>query len=224
MVRRVGLLVICACVLAGTALAATRDPRDPQKKHNAADQAWAERIRVQRSDLGAGDWRVEASGDDDDRGAPRECKKPDLSDLVETGSAEEPDFSRNASFVGSGSIVFRTERELAIAWKRLTRTPYTKCFIWAFNKGAAGSGARARVVSSGPIKMAKLAPRFITGRMNVVLSGPNASIRGRISYYFAARGRASVMLLVASFGRPATPIAEALERRLATLVASRLKK
>ena len=223
MLGRLGLLLLAFAVLAGTASAAGSKAGDPQKRHNAADQAWAEAIRVQRSDLGAGDWRVEASSDDD-RGAPKQCKDPDFSDLVETGSAEDPDFSRNGSFVGSGSIVFQNERQLATAWKRLVRTPFNECIVWAFRKGAAGSGTDIRIVSSGPIRIAQLAPRFRTGRVTVVIKGPAATVKGRLSFYFAARGRASVMLMVLSFGKPLTPISESFERRLATLVANRLRR
>jgi hypothetical protein len=223
MFGRLGFLLLVLAVCAGTASAAGTKEGDPQKRHNAADQAWAKAMRVQRSDLGAGDWRVEASSDDD-RGVPKACKDPDLSDLVETGSAEEPDFSRDGSFVGSGSIVFQTERQLTTAWNRLSRTPFTDCLVWAFKKGAAGSGARVRIVSTGPARIPKLAPRYKTGRVNVVISGPAATVNGRFTYYFAAKGRASVLLMVMSFGKPLTPISESLERRLATLVAKRLNR
>jgi hypothetical protein len=223
MAGRLGLLLLALAVLAGSASAAGNKAGDPQKRHNAADQAWAEAIRVQRSDLGAGDWRVEPSSDDD-RGAPKACKEPDLSDLVETGSAEEPDFSRNGSFVGSGSIVFQNERQMTTAWNRMARMPFMDCLIWGFKKGAAGSGVRIRIVSTSAVRIAKLAPRFKTGRVNVVISGPAATLKGRFSYYFAARGRASVILMVASFGKPLTPISESLERRLATRVTARLKR
>jgi hypothetical protein len=223
MIGRLGLVLLVVAALAGTASAAGTKAGDPQKRHNAADQAWAKAMRVQRSDLGAGDWRVEPSNDDD-RGAPKACKDPDLSDLVETGSAEEPDFSRDGSFVGSGSIVFQTERQLTTAWNRLSRAPFTECLIWAFKQGAAGSGVRVRIVSTGPVRIAKLAPRYKTGRVNVVISGPAATLKGRFSYYLAAKGRASVILMVISFGKPLTPISESLERRLATLVAKRLNR
>lgn len=222
MLRRLALTLICAGLLAGTAFAAG-DPREPKKRHNKADQQWAEEIRVQRSDLGAGDWRVEAASHDD-RGAPTNCRDPNLSDLVETGSAEQPDWSRNSSFVMSGAVVFQSERQLATAWRRYARMDLTGCIGWAFMKGARSSGVTTTVTSSGPIRIAKLAPMFRTGRITLTVSGPAASIKGRMSYYFAARGRASVILMVASFGKPATPISEALERRIVQRVISRLKR
>ena len=224
MIRRLGLVLVCAGALAGSALAATaRDPRDPQERHTAADQAWAEAIRPQRSDLGPGDWRVEPANDDD-HGAPKACKGPNLSDLVETGGAEEPDWSRNTSFVGSASAIFKNERQLATAWQRFARTDFTQCLVWAFKKGLAGSGVSLTVTSSGPVRIAKLAPLFRTGRVTVTVRGPAATIKGRLSYYFAGRGRASVILMIASFSKPATPISEALERRLVTRVTQRLKR
>jgi hypothetical protein len=225
MARRLFVVVLLLGCLAGTAFAAAgSDPRDPKKRHNDADQAWAEAIRIGRSDLGQGDWRVEHLSTDDDRGAPKQCRNPNLSDLVETGSTEEPDFSRNGSFVGSGSMVFQTAGQTRIAWNRLMSQPVTQCLIIGFKRGLAGSGANVQVTSSGPVRMPKLAPLFKTGRVSVVLSGGGKTIKGRFSYYYAARGRATAVLVVASFGAPFTPIPESLERKLATLVAKRLQK
>jgi hypothetical protein len=222
MLGRLGLAFLLVAVLTGTASAAATKQGDPQKHHNAADQAWAERMHIQRSDLGAGDWRVEADSGDHSL-APKDCKDPDLSDLVETGSAENPNFSRNGSFVGSGSSVFQTESQAAKAWSRISGQSWTRCLTVAMRQGLAGSGARLRIVSSGSIAMPKLAPRFKTTRIRLVVSGPAATIQGRIGVYLAAQGRAVAMVLVMSFGRPLRPISESMERRLATLVASRLK-
>ncbi len=224
MFGRLGLVLLAVVSLVGTASAAGSKAGDPQKRHNPADQAWAEAIRVQRSDLGPGDWRVEPPNEVDAPGGPKACKDPDLSDLVESGSAEEPDFFRNGSFVASGSIVFQSDRQLTAAWNRIARTPFTDCLIWAFKQGAAGSGVRIRIASTGPVRIGKLAPRFKTGRVDVVLSAQSATLKGHFSYYLAARGRASVILMIASFDRPLTPVSAKLERRLATLVANRLKR
>lgn len=223
MVGRLGLTLLCAGVLAGTALAAGSGPREPQKRHNAADQAWARAIRIHRADLGSGDWRVEQSNDDNG-GAPKGCKDPDLSDLVETGEAENPDFSRNGSFVGSGAAVFLNEEQATSAWQRVARQPVNRCMIEAFRKAIAGSGARLSAVSDRLVQTPKLAPHFTAGRVRIAVSGPAAKIRGRISYYFYARGRATALLMVVSFGPPMQPIPESLERRLAGLVAERLRR
>jgi hypothetical protein len=220
MVGRLGLALLGAVVLTGAALAANCDP---QKRHNAADQAWAKAIRVQRSDLGP-DWRVEHSSGGSG-GAPKGCNDPDLSDLIETGSADQPDFSRNGSFVGSGSIVLESNRQMTVAWSRISRVMDIDCLTAAFKQGVQSEGVRLRIVSKGAVHIAKLAPHFKTGRFSFVMSAPPATIKGRFSFYLAARGRASVMLMVVSLGKPAaTPISESLERRLATLVASRLER
>ena len=192
----------------------------PQKRPNAADQAWAAAIRIHRDDLGGGDWRLEPS--QDNVGAPQGCKEPDLSDLVETGEAENPDFSRNGSFVGSGAAVFLTKKQATAAFQRVARQSFNRCMISAFKQGLSGSGARLRILSSGPIAMKTSAPHFTSGRVRFSVAGPAAKIDGRISYYFLARDRAIAMLLIASIGKPMQPISAALESRLANLVAARL--
>jgi hypothetical protein len=223
MARRFVIALLTLAALAGTASAAVTKAGDPKKRHNAADQAWAERMRIQRDDLGAGDWRVEPPDPDNDRGAPKVCKDPNMSDLVETGSSEEPNFSRNNSFVSSSSVVFQTAAQLRTAYGRLARAPLNECLTWAFKQGAAASGARVRVSSFRSIRVSHLAPLGKAARVDLVVSGPAASIRGHISYYLLARGRASVLLMIASFGRPATPISASLERQLTTVVGQRLR-
>lgn len=223
MARRVLLVLLALAAFAGTASAAATKAGDPKKRHTAADQAWAERIRVQRDDLGAGDWRVEPRDPDNERGSPKVCRDPNMSDLIETGSAEEPNWSRNNSFVSSASFVLQTAAQMRTAYGRLARAPLNECLTWAFKQGAALSGARVRVSSFRSLRVSHLAPMGRAARVDLVVSGPAASIRGHISYYLLARGRATVLLSVASFGRPATPISAALERRLATTVATRLK-
>ena len=64
----------------------------------------------------------------------------------------------------------------------------------------------------------------ISGGNRFSVAGPAATITGRMSFYFFARGRAIAMLLVASIGKPMQPISASLEHRLAVLVASRLRR
>jgi hypothetical protein len=222
MIRRLVVLLVSSCLIAGTAGAATRKPTDPQKRLNPADQAWAAAIRIHRGDLGGGDWRLEQS--QDNVAAPQGCQDPNLSDLVETGEAENPDFSRNGSFVGSGAAVFLTTKQASAAFQRVARQSFNRCMISAFKQGLAGSGARLRILSSGSIAMKSPAPHFVSGRVRFSVSGPAATITGRISFYFFARGRATAMLFVASIGRPMQPISASLESRLAGLVAARLHR
>ena len=221
-IRRLAVLLVSSCLIAGTATAATRKPTDPQKRPNPADQAWAAAIRIHRNDLGGGDWRVEQS--QDNVAAPRGCKEPDLSDLIETGEAGNPDFSRNGSFVGSGAAIFKTMKQATAAFQRVARQSFNRCMISAFKQGLASSGASLRILSSGPIAIKSPSPHFVSGRVKFSVSGPAATIAGRISFYFFARGRATAMLFVASIGKPLQPIPAALESRLAALVARRLSR
>jgi hypothetical protein len=216
---RLAVILVAACILAGSAGAAATDPK---KRHNAADQAWAGAIRIQRSDLGAGDWRVEPKNSD--AGAPQACKDPNLSDLVETGSAENPDFSRNGSFVGSRASVFLTEAQATTAWRRIASQAFTRCIATGFKRAISGSNVRLTVLSSGPLAFGKPTGHFATGRVRLRISGPAATLEGRITYYLYAQGRAIALLMVASFGKPLSPISPSLEKRLATLVASRLHR
>jgi hypothetical protein len=222
--RRFVLAVALLALLTGTASAAATKAGDPKKRPNAADQAWAERLRVQHDDLGAGDWRVEPRDPEAERGTPRACKDPNMSDLVETGSAEEPNFSRNLSFVSSSAVVFQTAAQMRTAYRRLARAPLDECIAWAFKKGAELAGARVRVSSLRSLPTSQLAPLGRAARVDLVISGSAASVKGHISYYLLSRGRAGVILLVASFQRPASPISASLERHLATTVAQRLKR
>jgi len=221
-IRRLVVLLVSLCLIAGTAGAATRKPTDPQKRINPADQAWAAAIRIHRNDLGGGDWRVEQS--QNNVAAPQGCKDPDLSDLVETGDAENPDFSRHGSFVGSGAAVFLTTKQATAAFQRVARQSFNRCMISAFKQGMAGSGARLRILSSGSIAMKSPAPHFVSGRVRFSVSGPAATIAGRITFYFFARGRATAMLFVASIGQPLQPIPASVESRLVGLVAGRLHR
>ncbi len=223
MTGRLGLLLAAACALAGTASAAGSDPREPQKRHNPADQAWARAIRIQRADLGAGDWRLEHSSGNDSK-APQDCKNPDLSDLVETGGSDDPDWSRGGGFVGTSVSVFVNPRQATAAWNRLAHQPTTRCLADALKQGMAGSGLRVRIASNGSLPLPKLAPHFASGRVRLILSSSRATIKGRLSYYLYARGRATAMLMVASFDRPLQPISATLERHLADLVAERLSR
>ena len=223
MTRRILAFLLLSFLAAGTATAAARKPTDPQKRLNPADQAWAAAIRLHHDDLGPGDWRLESS-QSNGVAAPQGCKEPDLSDLVETGEAENPDFSRKGSFVGSGAAIFLSAKQATAAFKRVAGQSFDRCMISAFKQGLSGSGARLRILSSGPIALTNPAPHYVSGRVRFSVAGPAATITGRMSFYFFARGRAIAMLLVASIGKPMQPISASLEHRLAVLVASRLRR
>jgi len=225
MARRVGLVLLVLAALAAVAVAAAAgaDSRDPKKRYNAADQAWARAIKIGRSDLGPGDWRVEPSTNEGAELAG--CKKPNLSDLVLTGEAKNPDFSRNGSFVSSEGAVWASARDAEKSWTRSMRFPVEKCLTAALKQGlGADQGVTLSVLFSGRLQVAKLVPRTFAYGLRFRIKGPAATISGRISVYALARGRAEGSFVLISLGKPLQPIPLALERRLAGLVAGRLQR
>jgi hypothetical protein len=225
MARRAGLIVAALAALAAASAAFASDPRDPQHRFNPADQAWAHRILVQHSDLGAGNWQVAKLDNQGDADAPSYCKNPNLSHLVLTGEAKNPDFSRDSSFEDSDGEVWATERDAVAAFNRLKAYPFDRCFKVAMQQELAkGSGITFTVVSSGPLAFPKLAPRQLTYGLKFRMGVGTRKIGGRIDIYAFSRGRADGSVMVASLGAPARPIPLSLERKLATLVAQRLKR
>ncbi len=224
MARRLGLTLAVLAALAAASAAFAGDPRDPQHRFNPADQAWAHRIIVSHADLGAGDWRVEQLDSQGDADAPSYCKNPNLSDLVLTGEAKNPDFSREDSFEDSDGEVWASERDAIAAFNHVKAYPFDRCFRVAMQQEfAKGSGIKFTILSSGPLKIGKLAPRQLTYGLRFRMTVGARKIEGRIDIYAFSRGRADGSVMVASLGAPARPIPLSLERKLATLVAQRLK-
>jgi hypothetical protein len=213
----VAALVAASAALAGNA-------KEPQHRFNDADQAWAHRIIVHNADLGAGDWRVAQLDSQGDANAPSYCKDPNLSDLTLTGQAKNPDFAREASFEDSDGEVWATERDAIAAFNRVKAFPYDRCFKAAMRQEfAQGSQIKFTALSSGPLTFPKLAPRQLTFGLKFRMVAGARKIDGRIDIYAFSRGRADGSVMVASLGAPARPIPLSLERKLATLVAQRLK-
>ena len=158
MARRTGLIVAALAALAAASAALASDPRDPQHRFNAADQAWAHRIIVQHADLGAGDWRVAQLDNHGDADAPSYCKDPNLSNLVLTGEAKNPDFSREASFEDSDAEVWATEHDAIASFRHMQTYPFDRCFRAAMQQEfATGSGIKFTALGSGRIAFPKLA-------------------------------------------------------------------
>ena len=225
MARRLGLIVALAAALVAASAASAGDSREPQHRFKPADQAWAHRIIVQHSDLGPGDWRVQQLDDQGDATAPSYCKNPNLSGLVLSGEAKNPDFSREDSFEDSDGEVWANERDAVAAWKKVQAYPFSRCFAAAMKQEfAQGSGIRFSILSSGSFAFPKLAPRQLTYGLRFRLTVGGRKIEGRIDIYVFSRGRADGSVMVASLGAPARPIPLSLEHSWARLVAARLKR
>jgi hypothetical protein len=223
--RRLALLVFAFAALAAASAAFAGDPREAQHKFNPADQAWAHRIIIGRADLGSGDWRVQNLDSGGDAGAPSYCKNPDFSDLTLTGQAKGPDFGREDSFEDSDGEVWATERQALASWNRFKAYPFERCFREAMRQQfAQGSGIKFAVVSAGPLSFPKVAPRQLTFGLKFRITVGTRKIEGRIDIYAFSRGRADGSIMIASLGAPARPIPMSLERKLAHLIAERLKR
>ena len=213
-------LVAAALVVAGAALAAGRDP---QKKFTAKDLAWAHAIRVHRADLPGTGWQPHRSSDAEDPSTPKECRDPDLSDLVETGEAKNPDWSRGGSLVGSGAAVFADERQAREAWRRVVRVPISHCLA-VMLEGVSNPNTKVSVVSSGKLRLGALAPRQTASRVRFVMRVASSRISGRADIVVLSRGRANATVMVVSFSAPFRPLSLATERRLLATVAHRLRE
>jgi hypothetical protein len=140
------------------------------------------------------------------------------------GQAKNPDFGREDSFEDSDGEVWASESDAIAAFNRMKAYPFDRCFKAAMKQEfVQGSGIKFSVVSSGPISIGKLAPRQLTYGLKFRITVGARKIGGRIDIYAFSRGRADGSVMVASLGAPARPIPLSLERKLATLVAQRLK-
>jgi hypothetical protein len=223
MLCRLGIALLSAATLAGGALAANGPPEKPPKKGGSGgDQAWAAAIPIRRDDLPGIGWQRERSSSTGGL-AVDACTGVDLSDLDVTAESAPTAFGRNGGLVTSGAAVFANERQAQAAYDRLAGQPLARCLVDAMKRGIGSVGSRFRILSSGRNATDARAPRSVSWRIRFVVSGPTARIPGRLGFYLLGRGRADAVLMVISFGRPLQPVSEGLERRLAALVARRLR-
>jgi hypothetical protein len=193
-----------------------RHPRDPREAFTAADQAWAKRIALKRSDLPGGAWRALRPPPDD--GTRCSSFDPDRSDLTLTGRAESKRFEREPVFVASQVEIFRTAREAAIAFRRGATPQVIRCFdelIGDFPAQWKGRLVSGRVVAAPPVGQRRFAVRLV---WEVTPAGTRARL------YFDVfgwdRGRASTTVILSTFGpRPD----RALELRIAKRIDSRMQ-
>jgi hypothetical protein len=211
--RLLALAGILALVCAGAALAAGKDP---QKRHVAADMAKARSVVLHAADLGAG-WKSAPSNSNES--SPR-CASydPDESDLVETGTADSPQFELSTRYVLSSAALYKTAAQAQASWNRVTKPGLLPCLASVFGKGAQASGVRTRVLSSGAIAFPKLALRTAAYRIAFVATTSGLQLHGSVDLILLGKGRVDSVMISVAFGTP--PLAD--ETRLARLVARRL--
>ncbi len=233
--RRLVLLLLASIVLALTGVAGAAST-DPQIRIEPVDQAWANSIVLVPADLGKG-WKAEpmderAPSSDDSSDDSTWCAEgiPNRSDLIATGGASSPDFTRSDnSSVSSYSIVWQTPEQAQAEWDRtVTRMPaFINCLAAVFNGGP--RAAKLVVTAKGSLAFPAVTSRTAAYRIKIAYEQTvrvkkkrkqKRSPFANFDYILFGNGRASVTLIVLSFNPK--PLSASYERSLAEKMAARI--
>lgn len=201
------LLLALAAAFPGLALAG---PKDPTKRHTAADMALARSIALRRADLAAG-WTQEpstsVSGD-------TECAaQPDESKLIETGSVN-PTFDTHGGAVTLDSEVdvYATKAMALAEWRTANLRLLRSCLAGVFVKT---TGTHVTVnAAARPVPVH--AERALAFRFELTARG---GVPYEIDLIAFGKGRATVLL---SLDGPKGSYKSSLLTPLARLLAQRL--
>jgi hypothetical protein len=215
-VGRLTVVFACAVALVGSGVALAAHG-DPQKRHTKADMARAKSVVLRPADLGAG-WKATPSTSAN--GANVRCKKfdPDESDLVETGVASSPDFSSNLEYVSSYASLFKTSAQAQTGWNRIVKPGLLTCLQTVLEQGST-STATISVTGKSTYAFPKVAARTAAFRLSFSATNGAATLKGAVDIVLLGHGRIDAALLYVAFGAPS----QALERRLAGIIASRIR-
>ncbi len=207
--RFAGALAALALVLVPAAIAAEKY----QIKFNAADQAAAKAITLQRSDLGAG-WRGGPSKPDL---TPDEDCPTKKADLVVTGAAKS-EFQSEGVLVSSESNVLETA---AMARADLQRTAGSASW-WACGKRAIAKEKEMKLVSFGKVAFPRLGQYSARYRIVIDYGTAGSSVRLVMDIVVVAKGRSEVALVLTApyVSRAAV---DSAGRRLAGLLVGRIR-
>jgi hypothetical protein len=212
--RTAAVVVLGACTLAWAA-SASADHLDPQNRLRTADQKRAASMLVRKTDLGVG-YAVERTSGLEPHLA---CGALDESDLVLTGRAKSPYWSREYQIVGSTAAVYRTSADARRSWARGASTAGMNCLRDEFRKEFLRQG-EALQVSISRLSFPRLAGGTYAHRL--VLSGAAAGSPALyIDLVVIRQGRGQVGLL---FAGVVVPPPRATELSLARVVAQRMAK
>ena len=215
LVRRLLVTVVAALAFCATAAAAG----EPQYRPADADQSWADSIVLNVKDF-SGLWKSSGSGG---RIASTgfessSCSLPDESDLVVTGGAYSPNFTRyDAAVVSSGAVVWQTPEHAQADWDRNLQPAMMGCLAAELQSG---STKRVKVVVTSRRQLAwpALAPRSTAYRLALVLkatvrSGKRTrtqSVHATSDFVAVGSGRATAMLWTMSLN--SQPLADSSKR------------
>ena len=211
--RRLAAIVALALVCTGAALAAKGDP---QKRHNPVDTAKAKSVVLRAADLAG--WKAEPAKDTGDDNLHCKGFDPDESDLVETGNADSPDFSKGLQFISSTASVYRTSTQAQASWDRVVKPGLLTCLKTLFEQGASTPGTTWTVLGQGTLSFPKLASRTAAFRIAFRTKSSTLTLKGSVDIVLLGHGRIDAVMLYVAFGAPS----QSLERRLAGLMAARM--
>jgi hypothetical protein len=218
--RRAAWIVLVLAALVGAAAAPgppDRDPRDPRESVTAADQAWAKRIALKRSDLPAG-WRGSPTASDED---PR-CATfdPDRSDLTITGKSESLIFTRGLASVLSETEIFRTARDTAASFRRGAKPQLIRCYDAVVRKEFE-SQAEVKLVSGKVVAAPPVGERRFALQLVWEITAGGRTFETYVDVFGWDRGRASTAVAFSTLDVvPDRP----LERRVAQRLDARMRE
>jgi hypothetical protein len=208
---RIGLVLVVALALAGTALA---DHLDPQKRIVAADQARARAMLLRQADV-PGFQRQPSSGSD----PHLTCTGLDESDLTVTGDAEAPSWALSVVFITSSSTVYATRADAATSWRRGTSSTGMRCLREELSRQFAMRGTR--VISLRRVPFPALAQRSAAYRLTLQGMAQGQTVNAYVDFVVLMQGRGVAGLVVGSaLVQPDRPA----EVRLARTIAGRMTK
>ena len=228
-VRRSLVLLAAVGLLAFTGLASAA-ATDPQFDPVPADIAWAGSIVLTTTDVGPG-WTAQpdtgVSGSDESNFCPEATT--DYSDLVVTGGADSPDFTRGASDVSSSALVWKTAEQAQAAWDRTNAMlPVIDNCIVALLATLSSKQLKIVVTANGPMPFPAVAPRTAAYRVKLLFK-TTKRVKGKlrktsspasIDAVLLGTGRTMTLVFLNAFNRK--PFTPAYEQSLAAAMAARM--
>jgi hypothetical protein len=208
---RAFVLALAAAAGAITVATALAGPKDPTKRHTAADTRIAKSIALKRTDLGAG-WTETSSGSS---GGP-DCKaQPDESKLIETADVDPTFDSPNggAATVDSDVTLYKTPAMALVDWRTAKISILRACLAELLGKEL---GKKAAIVSARTVHVSLKAPRTLGLHFEFRVKAVDVSVDA----IGLLKGRTEVILTAigvkGSYTRAQlNPLAAVLARRLA---------
>jgi hypothetical protein len=196
-VRSLLLIAVLAGLVVPVAFA---KDREPQKKFTKADQAKARAVSLRMGDFGAG-WKQGPPSKQGESNPRCSTYDPDLSDLIETGSYDSPDFSRpDGTSVSSSSGVFKTVAMAKTGYTRLAVPQLPRCFAEIFKKGITKPNS-ATIFFSGRLPFPSVAERSSAYRIRASVKTPTVRVPATIDLVLFNKGRIDAVVIFIGIGQ-----------------------